>query len=118
MIHSFVIGLALSVSTRAEFSQSITTSWIDAEQNLIYAAASLATAITFHQLFEGLSLGTRIATLPVSTRSLPSILAIAFAITVPIGVMTGLCTLKGTHEDGKFQFSNIKIKVVTRAPPM
>lgn len=33
---------------------------------LIHGTASLVTAIVFHQLFEGLSLGIRIATLPAA----------------------------------------------------
>ncbi|KIM44048.1 hypothetical protein M413DRAFT_25534 [Hebeloma cylindrosporum] len=45
MIHSLVIGLTLSVASGSEFT-------------------SLTTAIIFHQLFEGLSLGIRIAALP------------------------------------------------------
>ncbi|EFI26579.1 hypothetical protein CC1G_15793 [Coprinopsis cinerea okayama7 len=45
MIHSLVIGLTLAVTTGADFT-------------------SLTTAVLFHQLFEGLSLGIRIAALP------------------------------------------------------
>ncbi|KAF8151638.1 ZIP zinc transporter-domain-containing protein [Crassisporium funariophilum] len=45
MIHSLVIGLTLSVTYGSDFT-------------------SLVTAIIFHQLFEGLSLGIRIAALP------------------------------------------------------
>ncbi|KAF9240830.1 hypothetical protein BU15DRAFT_87415 [Melanogaster broomeanus] len=47
MIHSFVIGLTLSITTGPEFT-------------------SLLIAVIFHQLFEGLSLGIRIASLPSS----------------------------------------------------
>ncbi|PPQ72809.1 hypothetical protein CVT26_003329 [Gymnopilus dilepis] len=49
MIHSFVIGLTLSVTSGSDFT-------------------SLTTAIVFHQLFEGLSLGIRIASLPPDRR--------------------------------------------------
>ncbi|KAF5347758.1 hypothetical protein D9756_010240 [Leucocoprinus leucothites] len=45
MIHSIVIGLTLAITTGADFT-------------------SLTTAVVFHQLFEGLSLGIRIAALP------------------------------------------------------
>ncbi|TFK38474.1 ZIP zinc transporter-domain-containing protein [Crucibulum laeve] len=45
MIHSLVIGLTLAITNGADFT-------------------SLTTAIIFHQLFEGLSLGIRIAALP------------------------------------------------------
>ncbi|CAA7264582.1 unnamed protein product [Cyclocybe aegerita] len=48
MIHSLVIGLTLAVTSGSDFT-------------------SLTTAIIFHQLFEGLSLGIRIAALPPST---------------------------------------------------
>ncbi|EDR11989.1 uncharacterized protein LACBIDRAFT_314029 [Laccaria bicolor S238N-H82] len=44
MIHSLVIGLTLAITSGSDF-------------------ASLTTAIIFHQLFEGLSLGIRIAAL-------------------------------------------------------
>ncbi|KAJ7583634.1 Zinc/iron permease [Mycena floridula] len=47
MIHSLVIGLTLALTTGSDFT-------------------SLVTAIIFHQLFEGLSLGIRIAALPPS----------------------------------------------------
>ncbi|KAJ3513678.1 hypothetical protein NLJ89_g2813 [Agrocybe chaxingu] len=49
MIHSLVIGLTLAVTSGSDFT-------------------SLTTAIIFHQLFEGLSLGIRIAALPPSKR--------------------------------------------------
>ncbi|KAK7036802.1 hypothetical protein VNI00_011468 [Paramarasmius palmivorus] len=45
MIHSLVIGLTLAITSGAEFT-------------------TLTTAIIFHQLFEGLSLGIRIAAIP------------------------------------------------------
>ncbi|KIK64188.1 hypothetical protein GYMLUDRAFT_40474 [Collybiopsis luxurians FD-317 M1] len=45
MIHSLVIGLTISITSGSEFT-------------------SLVTAIIFHQLFEGLSLGIRIAAIP------------------------------------------------------
>jgi zinc transporter 1/2/3 len=45
MLHSLVIGFTLALASGSDFE-------------------SLATAISFHQLFEGLSLGIRIAALP------------------------------------------------------
>ncbi|KAF8876792.1 ZIP zinc transporter-domain-containing protein [Gymnopilus junonius] len=51
MIHSFVIGLTLSVTSGSDFT-------------------SLTTAIIFHQLFEGFSLGIRIAAIPPKPKSL------------------------------------------------
>ncbi|KIN95052.1 hypothetical protein M404DRAFT_1007838 [Pisolithus tinctorius Marx 270] len=50
MIHSFVIGLTLAIKTGSDF-------------------ASLLIAVIFHQLFEGLSLGIRISSLPSSSSS-------------------------------------------------
>lgn len=86
MIHSFVIGLTLAITSGPEF-------------------ATLVTAITFHQLFEGLSLGIRIAGLPVSTVSHPSlllpllkpVLTFLFAITVPVGIALGIIFLGSGH---------------------
>ncbi|KAF4565453.1 hypothetical protein EYR36_002024 [Pleurotus pulmonarius] len=81
MIHSLVIGLTLSITPKADFT-------------------SLVTAIFFHQLFEGLSLGIRIASLPPpknkSARSLlaPALSAL-FAVTTPVGILIGLLSLGG-----------------------
>jgi zinc transporter 1/2/3 len=62
MIHSIVIGLTLAITTGADFSE------FDLLDYLTFAnwsvSASLTTAVVFHQLFEGLSLGIRIAALP------------------------------------------------------
>ncbi|KIP07846.1 hypothetical protein PHLGIDRAFT_404574 [Phlebiopsis gigantea 11061_1 CR5-6] len=89
MLHSCVIGLTLSITKGSEFT-------------------TLATAILFHQLFEGLSLGIRIAALPsaaaqgafarVPGRILQPVLALAFALTVPAGIAAGL--LAFAHHDG------------------
>lgn len=54
------------------------------------------TAIVFHQLFEGLSLGVRIAGLPPGaspSRALKPALMILFAVTTPLGIATGLLLL-------------------------
>ncbi|KAJ3864700.1 ZIP zinc transporter-domain-containing protein [Lentinula novae-zelandiae] len=94
MIHSLVIGLTLSITSGAEFT-------------------TLVTAIIFHQLFEGLSLGIRIAAIPPdegvtsprpSRSSSPSaslarkshhsvlqpVLSILFALTTPLGIAMGM----------------------------
>ncbi|KAI6131734.1 zinc iron permease, partial [Pisolithus thermaeus] len=55
MIHSLVIGLTLAIKTGSDF-------------------ASLLIAVIFHQFFEGLSLGIRIASLPSSSSSTPEAL--------------------------------------------
>ncbi|KAG8925487.1 high-affinity Zn(2+) transporter zrt1 [Tulasnella sp. 418] len=97
MIHSFVIGLTLSVTSASHLP-------------------TLLTAILFHQLFEGLSLGVRLSTLPSTipdpsalsasensrppTRSLrfvPPLLAFLFGITTPAGIALGIL-LKHTHK--------------------
>ncbi|KAH7886695.1 zinc iron permease [Phlebopus sp. FC_14] len=78
MIHSLVIGLTLAITSGPEFT-------------------SLLVAIIFHQLFEGLSLGIRIASLPSSHDLRPKcfiflkpILTGLFAITTPIGIILGI----------------------------
>ncbi|KAG8942349.1 hypothetical protein FRC04_003801 [Tulasnella sp. 424] len=97
MIHSFVIGMTLAVTSAAHF-------------------ASLLTAILFHQLFEGLSLGVRLASLPshipniaatgsssanggISIRFVPPSLAFLFGITTPAGILVGLLVQKIMHAD-------------------
>jgi solute carrier family 39 (zinc transporter), member 1/2/3 len=68
------------------------------------------TAIIFHQLFEGLSLGIRIAGLPPSSKHkynhsgkkprewLQPTLSFLFAITTPIGIGIGLAFLQSSHK--------------------
>jgi solute carrier family 39 (zinc transporter), member 1/2/3 len=84
MIHSLVIGFTLALASGADFE-------------------SLVTAILFHQVFEGLSLGIRIAALPPPTDPQQStvlcwlrpVLALLFAITTPAGILSGLCVFGG-----------------------
>ena len=70
------------------------------------------TAILFHQLFEGLSLGIRIAALPSAAAQgafarlpghvLQPVLALAFALTVPAGIAAGLLAFarpSASHSD-------------------
>ncbi|KAJ7666892.1 Zinc/iron permease [Mycena polygramma] len=74
MLHSLVIGLTLALTTGGDFT-------------------SLLTAIVFHQLFEGLSLGIRIASLPAPrTRRdwFPATLSLLFALTTPVGLAIGM----------------------------
>ncbi|KIK96962.1 hypothetical protein PAXRUDRAFT_825400 [Paxillus rubicundulus Ve08.2h10] len=78
MIHSLVIGLTLSITSGPEFT-------------------SLLIAVIFHQLFEGLSLGIRIASLPSSEEHefkylniLKPVLASLFAVTTPVGIVLGI----------------------------
>lgn len=68
MIHSLVIGITLSITTGPEFSMynQFRVLSLSMEFSSYTALASLVIAIVFHQLFEGLSLGIRIAGLPAS----------------------------------------------------
>ncbi|KIY73307.1 Zinc/iron permease [Cylindrobasidium torrendii FP15055 ss-10] len=103
MIHSLVIGLTLSITRGAEFT-------------------TLLTAIVFHQLFEGLSLGIRIASLPPPSSSvlpapstfvgrsrqqwLQPTLAFLFAVTTPAGMGLGMAVFAGTtHSQGQMQLT-------------
>lgn len=86
MLHSLVIGLTLSITSGPEF-------------------ATLVTAILFHQLFEGLSLGIRIAGLPSTPmqgafarlpgHTLKPLLSVLFALTTPVGISVGLLAFAG-----------------------
>ncbi|KAI0694068.1 Zinc/iron permease [Cytidiella melzeri] len=87
MLHSLVIGLTMSVSSGTEFT-------------------TLVTAIMFHQVFEGLSLGIRIAALPseasqgafsnLPARILKPLLTLTFALTTPAGLWIGLAVFTST----------------------
>lgn len=51
----------------------------------------LLVAISFHQTFEGLALGSRIAALPFPAHSLkPWLMALAYGTTTPVGQAVGL----------------------------
>ncbi len=82
MIHSLVIGFTLALASGADFE-------------------SLVSAILFHQLFEGLSLGIRIAALPPPAPTDPRfgwlrpVLALLFALTTPAGILSGLYVFGG-----------------------
>ena len=72
IFHSIFIGLTLAVSSGSEF-------------------ISLFITIIFHQMFEGLGLGSRIATLPTSGKSWqPWALGFAYAVTTPLGIAIGM----------------------------
>lgn len=77
MILIYTAGMALSVATGSNF-------------------IVLLIAITFHQTFEGLALGSRIASLTVfSTNSYkPWLMCLAYGTTTPIGQAIGLATRK------------------------
>jgi zinc transporter 1/2/3 len=71
VVHSFIIGISLGVALpRSE-------------------AVALMVALTFHQLLEGIMLGTLLITLSTSLRMI--VLAVAaFAVTCPVGVAVGI----------------------------
>ncbi|KAJ7086432.1 Zinc/iron permease [Mycena belliarum] len=97
MLHSLVIGLTLALTTGGDFT-------------------SLLTAIVFHQLFEGLSLGIRIASLPAPKahrRDWFSItLSLLFALTTPAGIAIGM--LAFAHQ-AQAQPSTLLVKGVMSA---
>jgi len=71
IFHSVIIGLTLSTSG-AEFN-------------------TLFIVIIFHQMFEGLGLGSRLAILPFKKRSpWPWVLGVAYGVVTPIGMAIGL----------------------------
>jgi hypothetical protein len=58
----------------------------------------LLVAIVFHQMFEGLGLGSRIAAVPYPSNSWkPWVLVVAFGTTAPIGQAIGLLT-RGSYD--------------------
>ncbi|KAF8530057.1 Zinc/iron permease [Hysterangium stoloniferum] len=98
MIHSVVIGLTLSITSGANFT-------------------TLFTAIIFHQLFEGLSLGIRISTLPsdsLKDRILPIVLCVLFAFTAPLGILCGMGLLSSHPSPGQTTVSFIQNTSLTR----
>ena len=71
IFHSVIIGLTLS-TTGSDFN-------------------TLFVVIIFHQTFEGLGLGSRLAILPFEKRSIwPWVLGIAYGIVTPLGMTIGL----------------------------
>ncbi|KEY73677.1 hypothetical protein S7711_07723 [Stachybotrys chartarum IBT 7711] len=78
LFHSVFIGMTISITT---------------EGFII-----LLIAIVFHQMFEGLGLGSRIAAVPYARNSIrPWVLVAAFGVTAPIGQAIGLLT-KDTYD--------------------
>ena len=71
LFHSIIIGLTLAVDE---------------------AFKVLFVVIVFHQMFEGLGLGTRLAALklPPSYRWMPIVGAVVYGLTTPIGIAAGL----------------------------
>ncbi|KAF8423379.1 zinc/iron transporter [Tirmania nivea] len=84
IFHSILIGITLVVSGDSGF-------------------ATLLVVVIFHQMFEGLALGTRIAMLPAACASLTTrlLLALAFAAITPIGMVIGVGVLNKFNENDK-----------------
>ncbi|KAJ2722554.1 hypothetical protein GGI07_003261 [Coemansia sp. Benny D115] len=72
-LHSVIVGMTLAVTGGTEFK-------------------TLLAAISFHQFFEGMALGTRIAALNFSQRPflMGSLNALVFALTTPLGQVVGI----------------------------
>ena len=83
IFHSVFIGLTLAVSGE-EF-------------------VTLYIVLVFHQMFEGLGLGSRLATIPWprSKRLTPYILAVAYGISTPIAIAIGLGVRKTYPPEGR-----------------
>lgn len=73
IFHSIFVGLTLAVQSSTQFT-------------------TLYVVLVFHQTFEGLALGSRLATIPWprSKRWTPYILAVGFAISTPVAIAIGL----------------------------
>lgn len=62
---------------------------------------TLLVVVVFHQFFEGLALGARLATLPGAILSYKAIMAGAFALITPIGMAIGLGVLDSFNGNEK-----------------
>lgn len=93
LFHSVFIGMALSVSTGAAF-------------------VVLFIAIAFHQTFEGLALGARIAAIPSFTTMSyrPWIMSVMYGVTTPIGQAIGLAVHR--LYDPQSQFGLLTVGIV------
>ncbi|KAL4864140.1 Zinc/iron permease [Aspergillus spectabilis] len=81
ILHSLLIGLSLSVA--------------GPEFPTLYAV------LIFHQTFEGLGLGTRLAEIPwpTSKQYTPYMLGVAYALSTPLAITVGLC-VRGSYSPG------------------
>lgn len=80
LFHSVFVGMTISITTDGFIT--------------------LLVAIIFHQFFEGLGLGSRIAAVPYKPKALkPWVLVVAFGITCPIGQVIGLVT-RDSYDQG------------------
>lgn len=78
LFHSIFVGITISITTEGFIV--------------------LLVAILFHQMFEGVGLGSRIASVPYPKGSIrPWVLVVAFGTTAPIGQAIGLAT-RGSYD--------------------
>jgi zinc transporter 1/2/3 len=82
LFHSILIGLTLVVAGDSFYK-------------------TLLVVIVFHQFFEGLALGARIATLPGAIFPSKAVMAAAFALITPIGMAIGLGVLNSFNGNEK-----------------
>jgi zinc transporter 1/2/3 len=82
LFHSILIGITLVVAGDSFYK-------------------TLLVVLVFHQFFEGLALGARIATLPGSIFPSKAIMAAAFALITPIGMAIGLGVLHSFNGNEK-----------------
>lgn len=82
LFHSILIGLTLVVAGDSFYR-------------------TLLVIIVFHQFFEGLALGARIATLPGAIFPSKAVMAAAFALITPIGMAIGLGVLHSFNGNEK-----------------
>ena len=71
VFHSILIGVTLGVATGAGF-------------------VALLVAIAFHQLFEGLALGSRLSLLTWRSKAFKVLMGTAYVLTTPVGVAIGI----------------------------
>ncbi|KAJ9107656.1 hypothetical protein QFC21_001116 [Naganishia friedmannii] len=99
IFHSIMIGVTLGAGTRAHRSLLARYEHAD-DPCLMFSGggegwSTLLIVIVFHQFFEGLALGARIALLDYSRRWTPWVMGLAFTLITPIGIAIGV----GVHEN-------------------
>ncbi|WVR07335.1 hypothetical protein IAU60_004376 [Kwoniella sp. DSM 27419] len=70
---------------------------------------TLLIVIVFHQFFEGLALGARIALLQIISRIRQFIMALAFTLITPIGIAIGIGVRHSFSQNGKASLLSVGI---------